>query len=24
MHYSVIGKMRLPFINSDFLYRGAL
>ena len=24
MHYSLIGKMRLSFIDSDLLYRGAL
>jgi len=24
MHYSLMRKMRLPFINSDLLYRGAL
>jgi len=24
MHYSLMGKMRLPFIDSDLLYRGAL
>ena len=24
MQYSLIGKMRLPFIDSDLLYRGAL
>jgi hypothetical protein len=23
MHYSLMGKMRLPFIDSDLLYRGA-
>jgi hypothetical protein len=22
MHYSLMGKMRLPFIDSDLLYRG--
>jgi len=24
MHYSLMGKMRLPIIDSDLLYRGAL
>ena len=24
MHYSLMGKMRLPFIDSDLLYRGAI
>ena len=24
MHYSLMGKIRLPFIDSDLLYRGAL
>jgi len=24
MHYSLMGKMRLPFIDRDLLYRGAL
>jgi hypothetical protein len=24
MHYSLMGKMRLPFIDSDLLYRGTL
>jgi hypothetical protein len=24
IHYSLRGKMRLPFIDSDLLYRGAL
>jgi len=24
MHYSLMGKMRLLFIDSDLLYRGAL
>ena len=24
MHYSLMGKMRLPFIDSDLLFRGAL
>ena len=24
MYYSLIGKMRLPFIDSDLLYRGVL
>jgi hypothetical protein len=24
MHYSLMGKMRLPFIDSGLLYRGAL
>jgi len=24
MQYSLMGKMRLPFIDSDLLYRGAL
>ena len=24
MHYSLMGKLRLPFIKSDLLYRGAL
>ena len=24
MHYSIMGKMRLPFIDNNLLYRGAL
>jgi len=24
MHYSLMQKMRLPFVDSDLLYRGAL
>ena len=24
MHYSLMGKMRLPFVDSDLLYRGVL
>jgi hypothetical protein len=24
MHYSIMGEMGLPFIDSDLLYRGAL
>ena len=24
IHYSLMGKMKLPFIDSDVLYRGAL
>jgi len=24
MHYSLMGKMRLPFMDSDLLYRGSL
>jgi len=24
MHYSLMGKIRLPFIDSDLLYNGAL
>jgi len=24
MYYSLMGKMRLPFIDSDLLYRGVL
>jgi len=24
MHYSLMGKMRLPFIDSELFYRGAL
>ena len=24
MHYSLMGEMRLPFIDSDLLYKGAL
>jgi hypothetical protein len=24
MHYSLMGKIRLPFIDSDLLYRGTL
>jgi hypothetical protein len=24
MHYSLMGKMRLPYIDSDFLYRGSI
>ena len=24
MHYSLMGEMRLSFIDSDFLYKGAL
>ena len=24
IHYSLMGKMRLPFIDSDLLYRGTL
>jgi hypothetical protein len=24
MHYSLMGKMRLPFIDSELLYRGAI
>jgi len=24
MHYSLVGKLRLPYIDSDLLYRGAI